>query len=422
MKRYDEKILNALLDKYENSLLYTGENKRSQTIGFPVKKNTLPEYFDETSGQYAVIHEQLQELQEKGLVRLVWKGKKEGHILEKCVLVTETAEDAYQWLHRLPKKQKEAQVLNICHEYAGRHPVLDSFLQYITRRLEQGESVDQYVNLDNPGELSERCRLVLEILNNREEIFLREFSIRYRNDSKAVEKEIAGAAGLIARFSGNGEWCGLNAEQVLEECSIYKNPAWVMVKGCGRFWKGEKGASQVWLEDWTGGIGLSSRDIVSVRWDVDTCPARIVTIENLTSFHRWQEDNTLAIYLGGYHNRVKRKFLQQVYEAYPKAVYLHFGDMDCGGFLIWKDLCEKTGIPFLPWRMDLDTYLRYAEYGKELTDYDRRELRKMGQDPFFAGQRGLFAMMLERGRKVEQECVRSLNWRGAGAGELDGML
>lgn len=140
----------------------------------------------------------------------------------------------------------------------------------------------------------------------------------------------------------------LNAEQVLEECSIYKNPAWVMVKGCGRFWKGEKGASQVWLEDWTGGIGLSSRDIVSVRWDVDACPARIVTIENLTSFHRWQEDNTLAIYLGSYHNRVKRKFLQQVYEAYPKAVYLHFGDMDCGGILIWKDLCEKTGIPFLP--------------------------------------------------------------------------
>ena len=47
MKRYDEKVLNSLLDKYENSLLYTGQNQRKQSIEFPVKKSTLPEYFDE---------------------------------------------------------------------------------------------------------------------------------------------------------------------------------------------------------------------------------------------------------------------------------------------------------------------------------------------------------------------------------------
>ena len=52
MKRYDEKVLNSLLDKYENSLLYTGQNQRKQSIEFPVKKSTLPEYFDETSMQF----------------------------------------------------------------------------------------------------------------------------------------------------------------------------------------------------------------------------------------------------------------------------------------------------------------------------------------------------------------------------------
>lgn len=34
MKRYDEKILNRLLDTYESSLLYTGQNQRKQSIAF----------------------------------------------------------------------------------------------------------------------------------------------------------------------------------------------------------------------------------------------------------------------------------------------------------------------------------------------------------------------------------------------------
>lgn len=100
MKRYDEKVLNSLLDKYENSLLYTGRNQRKQSIEFPVKKSTLPEYFDETSMQFEVVHAQLAELEEKGFVRLIWRKGKEGHILEKCLLQTERAEEIYAWLHR----------------------------------------------------------------------------------------------------------------------------------------------------------------------------------------------------------------------------------------------------------------------------------------------------------------------------------
>ena len=79
MKRYDEKVLNSLLDKYENSLLYTGQNQRKQSIEFPVKKSTLPEYFDETSMQFELVHAQLADMEEKGFVRLIWRKGKEGH-------------------------------------------------------------------------------------------------------------------------------------------------------------------------------------------------------------------------------------------------------------------------------------------------------------------------------------------------------
>ena len=82
MKRYDEKVLGYLLDRYELSLLYSGKNKINRTVFMPVSQKTLPEYFDESALQYEVIHQQLEKLEADGYVRLVWKNKKKGHILE----------------------------------------------------------------------------------------------------------------------------------------------------------------------------------------------------------------------------------------------------------------------------------------------------------------------------------------------------
>ncbi|MCD8068772.1 MAG: DUF2220 domain-containing protein, partial [Lachnospiraceae bacterium] len=117
---------------------------------------------------------------------------------------------------------------------------------------------------------------------------------------------------------------------------------------------------------------------------------------------------TRAINLGGYHNKVKRGFLIQLYECCKNenVTFIHFGDIDCGGFQIWRDLREKTQIPFQTGWMDMETYLSHLQYGKALTSGDRERLKRMAQDPYFAKQRELFWMMLEKGIKIEQECVR----------------
>lgn len=404
MRRYGEQILHVLLDKYENSLLYKGENTRNQTISYLVKKSTLPEYFDETSEEYAIIHAQLLDLEEKGFLSLKWKNGKEGHILERCILRTERVEQIYPFLHRRSRREKEERLLAVCQEFSGNHPTLDRFLTELHRRLEQGEPIRQLADPEHPKELEECCRLILQILNNQNEIFLREFSIRYCNDSKTVEREMGRAAGIIAQFDQRGNLKGLTAEQVLEEYNIYRNPSWVLVKGKGSLRIGSK-ESLLRLEELRDGIGLSGRDIGEISWEHGDEPRRVVTIENLTSFHRWQEKGTLAVYLGGYHNQVKRRFLKEIYRAYPQASYGHFGDLDCGGFQIWKDLRMKTGIPFEARYMDAETYLKYQAYGKELTEHDRKELIRMLQDPFFEGQWKLFERMLESGVKLEQECI-----------------
>lgn len=45
MNKYENIILNTLLDKYENSLSYIGLNKVNQTIQFKFSKTTLPDVF-----------------------------------------------------------------------------------------------------------------------------------------------------------------------------------------------------------------------------------------------------------------------------------------------------------------------------------------------------------------------------------------
>lgn len=472
MRRYDEEMLNKLLDRYENSLLYTGKNQRSQTISVPVTKRLWPEYFDPGNLQFKDIHAQLMEMEQKGYISLVWKNNKAGHILEKCVLHTGRADEIYDFLHRRPKMEKETRILKVCSEYAGKHPLIDHFLEWVQERIQEGKSVRQYVDTDQPEQFSERCRLVLAILTNTEEIFWREFSIRFWKDSKVAEKELPMAVSIIKHFSKEEERLhNLETEQVLEEFGIYKNPSWVMMKGCGHFYieetkeetddqqnrinqnkgneikkraKPQKREDEdgITLEHFPGGIGLSSTDILQIQWDGAHSPKRVLTIENLTSFHRFQEEGTLVIYLGGYHNKVKRQFLRKLYENLEKieagndAVatentetgeatkikkntgntdtktiestgiwYEHFGDIDCGGFQIWKDLREKTGIPFRTRQMDEETYLAHLQYGKPLTERDKKALKQMMEDQYFEEQRNLFSLMLEKGKKLEQECV-----------------
>lgn len=416
--------------------MYTETNQRNMSIRFLVKKRTLPEYFDESSSAYDVIHEQLMQAERSGYLTLVWKQKKAGHILEACVLNTDRLDEVYQYLRRAPKRERQTRAEQILDQYSGRGPVLSRFCGWIRERLAAGESVKRYVDLDDVDSLERLCRLVCGILENQEELYLREFSVRHFKDTKIAEREIGRAVEVIRQFSDRFE--DLTTDQVLEEFSIYRNPSWVMMKGSGSF---SLLGSTVDLADLEGGIGIHSGDLGRIRWKAasgqntpgweygsgqpkaaapeqrqpkaaapgqrQVCSLRrVLTIENLTTFHRIREEDTLVIYLAGFHNRVKREFLMRLYEAFPEAEYRHFGDLDCGGFLIWKNLCVNTGIPFEPWKMDVKTLEGNLEYGKALTEHDRRQLGRMMDDPFFERQIPLFERMLEVGRKVEQEGIR----------------
>ena len=98
---------------------------------------------------------------------------------------------------------------------------------------------------------------------------------------------------------------------------------------------------------------------------------------------------------------MRRDFLIKVYRSEPNKQYFHFGDIDAGGFYIFGDLCEKTGIPFQPFSMDIDTLYFYKSYWKELTKNDVMRLQKI-KTPVF---QEVISYMLEQNCKLEQEVL-----------------
>lgn len=399
MKRYDERMLGLLLDRYENSLLSEGRNSRTIYITQRITKAEFPEYFDSASIEYEEIHRQLGDLEAKGLVTLVWRGKKEGHILEKCVLREERVEDVYAMLRRPTKAARRKDILELLTRYEH---ALPSFTDFIRTRLAEGKSVRQYVNEDEPEELERILMLAEALLFNTKAQYLRSFSIRVFHDSKLAEKELHLACRILTDFERTDLPSDLETDEILEEFNIYRNPTFVFIKGD-------------WLNArFSQGIGIFQDDLTLVQEQLaaaDQKPDVILTIENLTSYHRWntQEqklgERELVLYLAGYANHVKRHFLEELHLLFPEMTFYHFGDIDCGGFRIWKNLCCSTGIPIQTYGMDLATWQQYKETGRPLTAGDRKTLQMMLEDDFYAQQHVLFKQMLEENRKLEQEGI-----------------
>lgn len=411
MARYDEKILNALLDSYEKSVLSRGENKVKVQIPFPFTKRTVPEYFNESSLAYDEIHAVLEETEQKGFLTIVWKKGREGHIIEKVLLNTACVGAVYAYLNRTPKKENENRHLEILETWASKSremPVLGTFVSYLKQRIEEGKTVKEFIDLSAPDRTEQILSALFQVESNEESCYIREFSIRHFGDSKVFE-EISGVIGKIMRRF-RPEFAHMDTDAILSEYRIYKTPDYVYFKGEGKLLLAGKDGSMIELSLLAQGIGISGADIKRIRICGKESIKKVITIENLTTFFRWEEEASLIIYLGGYHNSVRRELLHMVYQEIPDAEYLHFGDIDVGGFRIYRDLCEKTGIMFQTYHMGIRELKTYENYSKKLTDNDKKGLRMLIEKEKEEGGENLETLlyMQEKDVKLEQEAVSIL--------------
>lgn len=400
MNKYRKLILNSLVDKYEKSLSFIGQNKVNQSISLNFSKRTIKDYFDDSGESYYEINDICKELSDKGFINIKWENNLENHIIKKVILNKELVEEICEDLGRKDKNNKNSEFLYLLNKYSGSDSVLENFTDYINKRLSENKSVKQYIDIDNIDEATDILYAICHILRNYEDIFIREFSIRLFSDSKkfeAIEKKVVK---IIRDFSDKDKF--LETEDILSEFYIFKNPSYVFFKGIGVFYVNNQ---SIELSNIPNGIGINSLDIDAMKFCNISEVKRIITIENLTSYNRFKSENTLVIYLGGYHNKARRKLLQEIYNVHKNCEFLHWGDIDVGGFKIFNHLRKTTEIPFKPLNMDKETLMKYKNYSRSLTSNDEKQLRLMLDNEEYKNFHDVIEYMLEIGIKLEQEII-----------------
>lgn len=455
MKKYDKIMVKGLLDSYENSSLFRGTNEKKQGIYFRITKKAFPEYFDETSVVYDLVHQAVNLLEYENIAEAYWKDNKVGHILEKVSLNLDNIDAAYHFVSRVPLKEKLREYEKFVEKCPYKDQTISELFMYLDERLQMGEPIKKYVDLNNLDEFSQVLKGVHAVLHNEKECFVRELSMLLYGDSKMLEALRAKIESIMVNFYPQ-EGAFENTEDVFQEFNVIKNPSLVVIKGAGII-RSREGALS--LSGFCQGIGLSSEDLEGLTFEtsendlgeltsgksklvmsdvesfVDKASApfkvekikvektesriteqvkRIVTIENLTTFHRFKARGVLAIYLGGFHNKARRNLICKAHEAYPSAELFHWGDIDAGGFRIYFDLCHKTGLRFRPMNMGIDTLEKYKKYAKTITDNDIKAIENLeiylaNSEQFPQEERKeifeVLDWMLENKLKLEQEIV-----------------
>lgn len=394
-----KRTINALLDKFEKSKTFIGENQVCQRFSRRLSE-LFPKYNDDAEYDFfCEVNEALEELQNRGLIELDCQ---RAGIITKVELNLQQLDSCYAFVGRESKKEEHSWLLGVMEQFVG-CSILEKYFMVQRMKIAKNQKVEYFDG--NKQEFLDLLTLVTLICANEEEQFIRDFSVNHFSDSKRVQA-LAGRAQALMYQYGDYQ----DKDSVFEECGIVKTPTYVCMKGNGRVTLGGQVIDLVKLG---GDVALSTATLKELS-RLEVLGRRVVTVENLTSFHDYADTQDFVIYLGGFHNTTKRRFLIYLYEQNREKEYVHFGDIDAGGFYIFEHLRLKTGIPFRTIYMDTDILKEHHAQTKALTQSDRKRIESLlaklndrlegnmpGED-----YREVLMYMLENNCKLEQEAVR----------------
>ena len=394
---YEKEIINKLLDIYERRGAYKKDLSEVRAISIKLSEQ-FPEYTNTYNHSvYQEINLAIESLLRRDLISA--KNSARGSY-DKVQLRLEMVPQAYAFVKRKPLSSKYSEIREVLAEFQGpEHPLMNRFLQDLDLRVQDGRKMPYGIDYD-AVRLKQILRVIQAVLRLQDETYVRNFSNALFKDSKVFQRDYRSTVQSILYDYTE---MAVEKDRILEVYNLYENPTYVLLKGSAAIHAGE---SIVHLQELTGGIAIPEKaleDITAIRVGSTT----VITVENLTTFHDCPDDENLYIYLGGFHNSSKEALLKMIYAQNPDCVYLHKGDLDVYGFAILESLKARTGIPFQPMEMDLETLEKYYRAGlyKKLTDADKKAMQAPGLQQYSE----IFQFMLDNNCKVEQESIKAID-------------
>lgn len=396
--------LNMLLDVYENSVTYKGQNIRNQSFAIKPEK-IFYDYNGDYTDQDEVnqFNREIQSLMELDFVILEYE--RGIPVISKIKLNTNSINEIYSVLKREDITKKRNREIKIYTQYMGVHDIIDAFCK------SQVERLNDYKDAKYTSDIAINIlKLLKYVLENNSDIMERELSVAVLGDTKLFEKSYKSRICSIIEEYGELELdlSSLDKKEkekvILEEYQVFSNPSYIFFKGNVDIHYIDGSSISATPDN---PIAILSESIARIEM-IKVNSNRIVTVENLTSYNRINDNKSTFIYLSGYHNTAKQRFLKKIAEYNSGVSWFHFGDIDPDGYYILKNLVEKTGIAFVPLYMDVEQLKNYRQYCKPLEKNDMVKANSLLKVHFYDE---VIEFMLANNCKLEQEIISWLNER-----------
>ena len=388
---YEEQILSWLIDSHEKKDL-GNSNTRKASISIAAK---YPEYKEPLSDAHNDIETAIQHLLSWGYVQC--RKNQQGYFT-KIELLESALPKIYHFLHRVPKTELWEMQKNLLGKYIA-HPetVAGKFCIAMLDRIAQRKDIEYGLAKDTKL-LEDVLWALVNIERLTEETYIRNFSEMVFRDSKRLQNILNPIIRILLDY---GDGVG-QKETVLAQYNLISNPGYVYIKGD---WQIRCHGKWVSVDMFRDGIAISSNTLDEIE-QISVPGGKIISVENLTTYHDTKESQGAIVYLGGFMNTVRMNLLKKLYTFEPTAVYLHKGDLDPYGFLILENLKDKTGIPFKPLDMDLDTLCKCycAGHFRPLDESDKKAI----DSPALRGYQPILQYMIQHNCKIEQECFEAM--------------
>lgn len=388
---YEEQILSWLVDSHEKKDP-GNSNTRKASISINAK---YPAYKEPLSDTHNDIETAIQHLLSWGYVQC--RKNQQGYFT-KIELQEAALPKIYRFLHRVPKTELWETQKNLLGKYIAQpETVAGKFSIAMLDRIAQRKDIEYGLAKDTKL-LEDVLWALVNIERLTEETYIRNFSEMVFRDSKRLQNILNPIIRILLDY---GDGVG-QKETVLAQYNLIINPGYVYIKGD---WQIQCQGRCISTEMFSGGIAISSDALDEIEC-ITVSGGIIISVENLTTYHDTKESQGAIIYLGGFMNTVRMNLLKKLYACEPNADYFHKGDLDPYGFLILEDLKDKTGIPFKPLDMDLDT-LRHCHRAGHFRPLDEAD-RKVISLPSLEEYQPVLQYMVQHNCKIEQECFEAM--------------
>ncbi|MFR8547068.1 MAG: Wadjet anti-phage system protein JetD domain-containing protein [Lachnospiraceae bacterium] len=395
---YKEKMLRLLVEKYRKSKKDSKTNVICRRTG--ISPSELYKKYSKNDGdmdQIENINQAAAQCAEEGFLTFEENGF--SNEIARIYLNDEKVDEIETYLESAygyePKRTKRQYVEQMIARYSGISPAADRECERLKRILAENKIPNNYQQTE------EILKALTFIERNKRQLYVREASMMIYGSSKYLEENtLERVCRLLRAYKKRPCKEDELVNEILQDYSIIPERQKICLKGDITL---KIGGRLLELGSLGDGIEFFTEDLEALE-QVSVHTVKFMTVENKTSYYRCRDQAVSFFYLGGYATRFQRDFLKKVYHDNPAIQYLHFGDLDAGGFYIHENLCRITGIPFGLYRMS-EAELKKKEFStccQPLTDRDRKRLNSLADTELY-GQTVRY--MLDHNVKLEQEII-----------------